>query len=642
MGQQRRRRICAFAVAAILAAHGSGVRAQASLDATDLSAMSLAQLANVDVMAVARRAEPLSAAPAAVFVITAEDIRRSGARNIAEVLRLAPNLEVAQLNATSWTITSRGFNSPESANKLLVLIDGRSVYSPLGGTVYWQAIDVPVATISRIEVVSGPGGALFGANDVNGVISITTLSSRDTQGVTAVATGGSTESTAFAAFGGAFGQTGTFRVSANGFRRDPTQAATPGQAFNDRWQGGQLDFRADAASGPDEFWLEGDLYENDPVSDPFINKAWGGSLTGHVIHPLEDGGSLRALLYYDNQEQASSALNDRLDTFDLQVQHKIVPIGDHTVTYGGEARVWRDDLHTTGTFFFAQPTTLIGLGNLFGQDQWRITQDLEATIGFKLEYNSFSGFDYLPNVRLGWQATPSSLFWAAISRSVRTPSKIDRDLQATGILVPSPHFESEDVVAYEVGYRGQLEDDILISLSAFYNDYSRLRTDPFANGVSFPIMLSNGLEGHTYGFEAWGTWQPTSWWRLAPGFNLLRKDFRLMPGATDFSQYQSVGEDPNWQAQLRSEMQLGKDWELDLTLRGIGAVKRDWSTGYFDIVPAYAEMDGRIGWRFSDGWELALAGRNLLHSRHIEVNDLSTQPERYIPRSVYVSLRARI
>ena len=612
----------------------------ASID--DLRALSITQLANVEITSVSKRPQPISTASAAAYVITADDIRRSGARNIPEALSLAPNLEVARLNAYNWTITARGFNSPESSNKLLVLIDGRSVYSPLADAVYWELLDVPVADIERIEVLSGPGGSLYGANAVNGVIDIVTRNSADTRGLAADMTAGNTERSGTVRYGGTLGDHASFRIYATGFDRNATKEAAPNENFDDAWRGGQIGFRADQHVDRDALMLAGDIYENSPVDNDGINKVWGGSFQARWTRQLENADTLSILAYYDNQEHSSSNLQDRLDTYDIQLQHDMQARDAHTITWGGEARIWREDLHSTGLFFFAKPLTTIGLGNIFAQDQIALNHALTLTAGLKAEYNTYSGVDWMPSVHIGWRIEDNSLLWAAISRAVRTPSKIDRELQAPGILLPSPHFASETLTAYEVGYRSQPLTNMSLSVSLYYNVYDDLRSDPYANGTSLPVILANGLKGNTYGVEVWSSYGVADWWRLNAGFNWLGRNFHLAPGQTDFSQLQAAGEDPHWQAQLRSDMNIAPNLELETAVRGIGQVERLLNTGPFTVVPAYVEADMRVGWQFVDGLVLSLDGRNLLHNRHLEVNDPSTSPSRDIERSVYVSLRARL
>jgi iron complex outermembrane receptor protein len=619
-----------------------GALAQTATTVADLSRLSIDELANVEIESVSKRPEPLSQAAAAVYVISADDIRRSGATSLPEALRLAPNLEVARINAYEYTITARGFNSPEASNKLQVLIDGRSVYSPLGSTVFWEGIDIPMSQIVRIEVISGPGGTLYGANAVNGVINVITKGSADTQGFVVDAAAGSTDRTGTASYGGAIGDAATFRLYATGFDRSATLAVDPTDHTNDAWHGGQVGFRVDGTQDGNGFTVQGDLYNNDTYN-MFLERAWGGNALARWSTALDDGSTLGVKAYYDQDNRVEPGLKDLVTTYDVQAQENTTLWQNHQFVWGGEFRLFRETLVSDSIFGFAQPTATISLGNAFVQDQFPITSDLKATFGIKLEDNSLSGLDYMPNGRLAWQANADTLFWAAISRAVRTPSRIDRDLEAPGILAPSPDFQSEKLIAYELGYRGQITSNFTLSVSTFYNDYNDIRSDGLTNG-GFPIVFENGIQGDTYGIEVWGEYRILDWWRLAPGFNTLHKDFHLKPGYADFSQFESVGEDPAYQAQLRSEMDVTSALEVDATLRDVDHVTRDLLVGPnevvtpYEVVPSYIEADARIGWRIADRWELSLEGDNLLHNRHLEVNDPSTTTPRYIQRAFLISL----
>jgi iron complex outermembrane receptor protein len=602
----------------------------------DFSSLSLEQLGNVEITSVSKRPEPLSGAAAAVFVITAEDIRRSGASSLPEVLRLAPNLEVARMNAFEYTITARGFNSTESANKLLVLIDGRSVYSPLASTVFWQNIDVPLSTIDRIEVVSGPGGTLYGANAVNGVISIITKNSAKTQGLLVSAGAGPDDQSATARYGASLGGNATLQVNLTTFNRANTDAFSASDTTKDDWQGTQGGFRFDDADGADTYLLEGNLYGNQS-REYFYEKGWGENLTGNWTHAFENS-SLNIAAYYDNTTRTEPVAKDETTTYDLSAQDTTSLGWGDSFVWGGEYRLWREAFYSDVAFAFAKPAATITLGNIFAQDELPIADNLKLTLGLKAEDNSYSGLDLLPNIRLAWQVSPDALIWAAASRAVRTPSKIDRELEDPGFLLPAPDFKSEKLTAYELGYRGELGGKVSLSASMFFNHYDDLRSDQYTPVTVVPIMLANGLAGNTYGAEAWGSVTLTDWWRLSAGANWLHKDFHLRPGFNDLAEGQSLGQDPDWQAQLKSQMNIASDWEADVMLRYVGRVTQDAEGTFIPLVPSYFEADARLGWHVTDTLELSLAGYNLLHGKHLEVNDPSTYPVRYIDRSFFVNL----
>jgi iron complex outermembrane receptor protein len=611
---------------------GAGARAQS---VEDLGKLSIEDLAHLEVTSVTKSPEPISQAAASVYVITAEDIIRSGATSLPEVLRLAPNLEVARLNAYNWAITARGFNSPESDNKLLVLVDGRSIYSPLADTVDWEAFDVPLDNIQRIEVVSGPGGTLYGANAVNGVINIITKPAGDTQGGLQDGGGGNQDRQDTLRYGGKIGDSATYRVYGYGFERASTPPFHGADIPSDAFFGGQTGFRVDGSAGRNAYTIEGDLYDRTLTDNN--GHFWGGNLNGYWSRQLDNGSTVRLQAYYESDTQNSPNFPpppnvlERLDTYDVQGQQNL-KLGINQLVWGGELRAWQVGVFSSGAFFFAQPAKPLWLGNVFGQDEISLRPNLVLTLGLKGEYYTYTGLAPLPNVRLGWQATPDIFLWSAVSRAVRTPSRIDRELESPGLLAPSPSFQSEKLTAYEVGYRGQPAARISLSISAYYNVYSDLRTDALANG-GLPIVLMNDLAGDTYGVEAWATYSVFEWWRLKPGFDWLHKNLQLNPGANDFSALQSAGEDPAYQAQLRSEMNLSSTIEFDASVRDVGQVSRSF-------VPSYVEADARVAWHATGATTFEIDGFNLLHPYHLEVYDPSTSPPRYIPRSVFFRMRA--
>jgi iron complex outermembrane receptor protein len=437
-------------------------------------------------------------------------------------------------------------------------------------------------------------------------------------------------------YGGTIADLATFRLYATGFDRSATIPVDPTDHTDDAWHGGQVGFRVDGTQNGNGFTVQGDLYNNDTYN-MFLERAWGGNALVRWSTALDDGSTVGVQAYYDQDDRLQPELKDLVTTYDVQAQENTTLWQDHQFVWGGEVRLWQETLVSGDIFGFAQPSTTISLANVFVQDEFPITTNLKATIGIKLEDNSLSGLDYMPDGRLAWQPNADTLFWAAISRAVRTPSRIDRDLEAPGILAPSPDFQSEKLIAYELGYRGQIASNFNLSVSMFYNDYDDIRSDGLTNG-GFPIVLENGIAGNTYGVEAWGKYRAFDWWRLAAGFNTLHKDFHLKPGYTDVSQYESLGEDPAYQAQIRSEMDVTSALEFDATLRDVDHVTRELFAGPFEVVPSYIEADMRIGWRIADRWELSLEGDNLLHNHHLEVNDPSTTTPRYIQRSFLISL----
>jgi len=606
----------------------------------DVRQLSIEELANVAITSVSRRPEPLAQAPAAVFVISAEDIRRSGAINLPEALRLAPNLEVARINGFSYTISARGFNSTSSANKLLVLVDGRSVYSPLASTVFWENLDVPLADVARIEVVSGPGSTLYGANAVNGVINIVTKDARETQGALLDATAGTSDMKVMARYGFVPWDGGSVRLYGQVSHANSTSPLSALDTSRTDWARNQGGFRLDQKWKGDSLTLQGDIYANsEPATESKRNR--GYNLTGRWSRALESGSSLEVQVYTDESAQiVPGQLREQLDSFDLQVQHNTALWWNDTFIWGGEYRHSKEAIYSS-TAFFANPVTHLDIENLFAQDSFRLFDDLKVTTGIKIENSSFSNVDFMPDLRFSWAVTDNHMLWASVSRAVRTPSKIDRELESPGVLLPSPRFHSEKLTAYEAGYRGQPLADLSLSVSLYYNLYDDLRTTFYQPVTVMPFQLRNGITGDNYGTEAWAKYAVTDWWRLSAGANWLQRTEHLKPNRVDFTFGQSLGQDPPYQTQLRSEMNLLEDWEFDSALRSIGHVEaRDATTGNTKVlVGAYTEMDVRVGWHATKTTEISLQGFNLLHARHIEFNDPQSYAPQYVPRAFMLNLR---
>ena len=613
------------AIAAVSAqtASASPVASIAAASAADLSGLSIEELANIDISSVSKTDQPLSQAPAAVYVITHEDIVRSGATRLAEILRLAPNLQVAQVTAASYAISARGFNGT-AAGKLLVLIDGRSVYAPFFSGVFWDVHDVPPETIERIEVISGPGATLWGANAVNGVINIITRSSRDTQGGALEVDGGSRERRISLRYGGAAGETLTWRIYAETADHDHDVTASGANA-RDGWRQSQAGFRLDWAPGHDLVTLQGDLYDGSEHQLRVNNQAVSGhNLLARWTRQLDGGSSLQVQAYYDYLERkVPGVFGDFLHTYDLDVQHSFALGGSHDIVWGGGFRRTKDRFPIVPgnpnsrpfTQFFRPEGRSLDLGNLFAQDTIALSPSLKLTVGLKLEDDPYSGVELLPSARLSWQVTDTHLLWAAVSRAVRAPSRLDRDfyqvLGSTVIIGPGD-FQPETLVAYELGYRGRPSPHASISVSAFYNVYDDLRTfERPGNGVLFPITIENRMEGETYGVEAWGAYQVRDWWRLTAGANWLHENLRFKAGSSRLGGIASAGNDPDHQVSAGSMMTLPHDLALDLHLRRVGALRSPAS-------PAYTELNGRVAWALTKSVEISVSGFNLLNDHHPE------------------------
>jgi iron complex outermembrane receptor protein len=500
---------------------------------------------------------------------------------------------------------------------------------------------VPLPDIARIEVISGPGGTLYGANAVNGVINIVTKAASETQGALLDATIGTTDAKVTARYGFTPWDGGSLRVYAQSSHANNTSRVLAVDPSRTAWARNQGGFRLDQDLDGDSLTLQGDVFANStPAMD--LERSRGYDLSGRWTHALEGGSSLELQAYYDENSRALPGLaREQLDTADFLIQHNTELWSNDTFIWGGEYRRSKEAFYSSSAFNFTNPVTHLDVENLFAQDSIQLFDRLKLTAGIKIEASTFSNVDFMPDLRLAWQATDSNLFWASISRAVRTPSKIDRELQSPGLLIAAPRFHSEKLIAYEAGYRGQLLRQMSLSVSLYYSQYDDLRTTSYDPVTIVPIQLRNGITGDNYGAEIWGKYALTDWWRLSVGANWLQRTERLKSASRDITFGQSLGQDPPYQAQIRSEMNPFENWEFDAALRSIGHVKtRDATTGNTKVlVGAYTEMDLRVGWNATPTTEISLEGFNLLHQRHLEANDPSTYLPQYIPRSFMLNVR---
>jgi len=594
----------------------------------DLTRLSLEELSMVEVTSVSRRPEALADAAAAIYVISAEDIRRSGATSLPEVLRLAPNLNVQRVNASDYAISARGFNGYETSNKMLVLVDGRSIYSTLHSGVFWDAYNVTLQNIERIEVISGPGGALYGSNAMNGVINIITKPAADTQGTLINITAGDDDATYTLRHGGDLGENGAWRAYLSGHVRGESRSLT-GLEANDDAEGTRAGVRADWAVGENRLTLLADVFDNQlTINENLLGietHVRGGDVVGRWTRPLA-GGDLQVQAYYDRFERDEPDSLERSDTWDLSVQHAL-EFGRHQLVVGAGHRVV-DSRFTAapGGAGLDPPDRTLTLTNMFVQDQITVGEGLILTLGAKFEDNSFTGDEFLPNVRLAWRRPGGDLLWGAISRASRTPNRIERDLTLPGFLEPAD-FRSETLTAYELGYRANPSPRSSFSINAFYNDYDDLRTVSITPATVLPLNFTNNGEATTWGVEAWGSYDVSPTWRLSAGVSTLTKDYDPST-PDDISGLVSIGDDPDYQVLLHSQHDLTDAVGLDLHLRAVG----DLAT-----VDSYVEADVRLGWRLTDQLELSLVGRNLIEDRRVETGD--PVRSRAFGRSVFGALQ---
>jgi len=626
----------------------SAMAAERSPSVEELAELSLDELANIEITSVSKTSQSLNDAAAAIYVITHEDIVRSGATRIPEILRLAPNLQVARINASNYAISARGFNGTV-ADKLLVLIDGRTVYAPFFSGVFWDGQDVPVENIERIEVISGPGATLWGANAVNGVINIISRKAGDTQGGLLELGYGNIERRGNLQYGGKLNDELAYRAYAQGFDYRPSDAAD-GSSVKDGWHKKQSGFRTDWTQPGDLLTLQGDVYTGS--QDQLVGadgEMAGGNLLARWNRALDADATLQVQLYYDYFERTTPTAADYLHTYDLDIQHSFSWGESQQIVWGGGYRLMRDRFPITATGpaqqrFDPERRTLT-LGNIFAQNNIALTPALKLALGLKVEDDPYSHVEPLPNARLSWKITDRDLLWAAISRAIRAPSRLDEDFVQTdngSVVLKGGDFNAEKLTAYELGYRAQPSPRTTFSISSFYNVYDDLRsfeTSPQSITAPYPLTIQNRLQGETYGFETWGSYRISDWWNVSAGYNWLRKHLHFESGSAGVGGTSIAGNDPNYQFSLRSSMNLPHAITLDLDLRKIAALPDPASA-------SYTELNLRLGWAASDTFDIALVGRNLFHPQHEEFGDTSASLQLGSPgvetaRSVDIDMRWR-
>jgi iron complex outermembrane receptor protein len=586
-----------------------------TLSTSSLKSLSIEDLMNLEVTSVSKRGEPLSDAAAAVYVITREEILNSGARSLTDILRLAPNLQVAQITSSSFAITARGFNGP-AASKLLVLVDGRSVYTPYHSGVSWDVQDVLPEDIERIEVISGPGATLWGANAVNGVINIITRKAADTQDGSLRVGGGNLEQRGSVQYGGQAGSTVDYRAYVDSFHYGDDLTAT-GTNARDAWQKSQGGFRVDWMPAGDLVTLQGDIYTGSEEGQlPSADETESGhNLLTRWNHAFSEASSLQVQAYYDyTRIKIPNVGFDELNTYDLDVQHAFAWGSRQSIVWGGGVRTEDDNFPV-----FSPPQRTLDYSNAFLQDTLSLSRTLNLIVGTKYEHDAYTRGELLPDARLSWKVSDSNLLWAAVSQAVRAPSRVDRDLfEEAGpvVLLRGGDFQDERLTAYELGYRSQLSAKSSLSISTFYNVYSELRSVQYSPGPAFPILFANGMSGNTDGLEAWGNYQVSEWWRMSAGGNWLHENLHFNPGSDNIGGIALAGDDPSYQIALRSTMTFARSGLLYLDLRHIGALPSPAS-------PSYTELNAHVSWTASRVMTWALTGSNLIHPHHLEFGTTS-------------------
>jgi len=612
-----------------------------------LTQVSLEELGQIEVTTASKEPVKASRTPAAVYVITQEDIRRSGATSIPEALRLAPGVEVARIDSNTWSIGVRGFASALSRD-VLVLIDGRTVYTPLYAGVYWQVQDTVLEDVERIEVIRGPGGTIWGANAVNAVINIITKNAKDTRGML-VSTGGGNIDQGFVnlRYGGGNDKNFNYRIYGKAFNDGP-EFHPNGSSF-DSWRMGQTGFRTDLdLHNRDSFTFQGDLYNGDAgqsvgittYSPPYMTNVQqsaelaGGNLLGRWKRTLGAGSDIQLQTYYDRTNREQSSFAESRDTFDVDFIHHLPLRWRQDFLWGLGVRL------SSGNTTEVVPTVVFTPSHLTDQLYSGFIQDeipiignqFSLTIGSKFLHETYSHFEFEPTARLLWTPNPRQTVWAAVTRAVRTPSRVEEDLQLTALITPNPltfvrvigdrGFSTEHLLGYEVGYRSLIKPKFNLDIAAFYNNYDHLLSiepgAPFSESspppahVVVPFFFGNGLLGNTAGFEIAPEWAATSTWRLRGSYSYLHMDLSTRAGSLDPSTVTSTeGSSPHHQGMIQSFLDLPKKLEFDQTLRYVSDLPAQQ-------VRAYTTADVRFSWHATGSLDLSVVGQNLLQPQHAE------------------------
>lgn len=633
---------------------------------TPLKSLSLEELGNVEVTSVTKEPDEVWHTPAAIYVINSEQIRRSGYRTIPELLRLAPGVEVQQMDSNKWAVGIRGFGSRLSKN-VLVLIDGRSLYTPLFRGVYWEMHDVFIEDVDRIEVIRGPGGTIWGSNAVNGVINIITKNAKDTQGVLVAAGGGNLEQGFLdARYGGVSGNF-AYRMYGKAFTRGP-EYHKDGRNFDD-WRRQQFGFRSDwSITANDSLMIEGDIYNSDAgsklnvstFSPPAIFPVEGnvgisgGDIVANWKHRFSEKSDLQVLAYYDRTNRNDLNYAESRNTYDVDLTYHR-QVGRNNIILGAEARVSPSDYtQVVPTVDFQPHNQTYSIYSGFLQDEITLVEKkLTLQLGTKLEDNSFSGFDWQPSARLLWTPRKQQSFWAAVTKAVRTPSRIEDNFQFNALAVPAlplyvrligdGNFVPEKMLGYEAGYRQFFSPRVYVDFASYYNSYDDLlsvenrpivvETTPAPLHLVLPIYLRNGLEGETYGGEIAPSVQIAPWWQVRGSYSFLHLDVRRKPWSDDASSVaQTEGGSPSSVVLFQSLLNLPKNFELDLTYRYSSALKSP------DLkIPSWSTGDARLGWAFHKYFDLSIVGENLFQPHHPEFAGEPGGPV-LVRRSVYAQL----
>jgi len=651
-----------------------GMRAQ-NPPAADLTNISLEDLMKIQVTSVSKKEQPLSQTGAAVYVISQEDIRRSGATSIPDLLRQAPGVDVAQIDANTYAVSIRGFND-RLADQVLVMIDGRSVYTPTTSGVYWDQQDVPLEDIDRIEVIRGPGGTVWGANAVNGVINIITKNAGATKGGLVRAGGGSQDSAqGLVQYGGEIGQGGAYRVFEN-YSNTGNLTLPDGQRSADGWHMFHTGFRSDWTLSPrDSLTAQGDFTqtgEGQTISVVFANAlplmrtfndavtTGAGNFLGRWNHTLANGSTASLQVYFDRYDRHDEGVHEGLNTIDIDFQHHW-RIGEHNDIVWGLGYRFTSDGHTAGYGKTYLPLSQANsLFSAFFQDQIRVAESLSITLGSKLEHQPYTGFQFEPSAQVVWTPTERQTVWISASQAVKEVSREEEGLQIDvyTFALPGAGFgvaqyngsttaQAERFRDFEIGYRAQPVKQFSVDVAAFAGSYHNMETvDPgapfFATDqgpphLVLPYFFGNTAGAHTLGGELFANWSATSRWRVSAGYTAIHLDVKLDAGSQDTDERERADSTPENQVQVRSQVNLTRHLEWDSAAYYVGHL-RDGGNG---PVPAYTRVDTRLGWQIAKSLELSVAGQNLLAPRHAEFHDAYEVNHTLVERSVLGKITLR-
>ncbi len=651
-------------------------RASDPVDITDgdILNLGLEDLLDMEVTSVSKKIQPLSSSPAAIQVISERDIRQTGVTTIPEALRMVPGLHVARIDSNKWAITSRGFNGRFS-NKLLVLIDGRSVYSPSFSGVYWEVQDTLLEDIERIEVIRGPGATLWGTNAVNGVINIVTKHSADTAGGLAVVGAGNQEQhMGGLRYGGAIGDHTYARAYVKNNQRSAFDLQTGGDA-NDDWSMQRSGFRVDSQLARDSFTLQGDIYRgniNQTVTLPSLTgPSYQETLTDHADvsgwhlltrwkHTVSATSEFELQNYYDYNHRDEAFTEKTLKTIDVDFQHRILLTDKHDVLWGLGFRNVRDHYAPSSVAPILPAVNSIDSYTGFLQSEIALNDKVAVTLGSKIEYLEHTGLEIQPNLRVMWSLSNQHKLWASVSRAVRTPSRVEHDVRLLTSVIPpltpkinplplpvmvvfagSENFKPEDLTAFEAGYRLLPGKHFSLDISVFHNNYNQLRgvhageteiPNTFDQPIIQPYNFENQYSGTTRGYEISAIYQPQERWRLDFSYSYIHLAIACDVHLTNAQ----FGQPPKHQASLRSTIKLDANVELNLWGRYVDDVEASYTGTMPYRINSYTTLDANVVWRPARNFEIAVVGQSLLDNRHTEFVAEAFIPETEIKRSLYI------